>query len=181
MVFFSQIFFKYYENLGIYYILYYLDIQKKLLSIQPLFLNTGTQLLFVARSTIYWLSMVGCSYNENSLHCLLTILHLCHWWFGSSDSCQGLRRVFAKLSLNDVFSFSFIEYCLHGLCLFLNMVISENIDRQTKKQYRHGVKYCWQCWGTIFVVCAQFKFKVDIQKKEIWVFLVKELQKVHKK
>ena len=44
--------FKYYENLGIRYILYCLDIhQKELKSIQPLFLNPGTQLLFVSRST----------------------------------------------------------------------------------------------------------------------------------
>ena len=52
MVFLNQISFKYYENLGIYYILYYLDIhQKELKSIKPLFLNPGTQLLFVGRST----------------------------------------------------------------------------------------------------------------------------------
>ena len=52
MVFLNQILFKYYENLGICYISYYLDIhQKELKSIQPLFLNTGAQLLFVTRST----------------------------------------------------------------------------------------------------------------------------------
>ena len=51
MVFLNQISFKYYENLGIYYILYYLDIhQKELKSIQPLFLNPGAWLLFVGRS-----------------------------------------------------------------------------------------------------------------------------------
>ena len=51
MVFFNQISFKYYENLGIYYILNYLDIcQKELKSIQPLVLNTGAWLHFVARS-----------------------------------------------------------------------------------------------------------------------------------
>ena len=51
MIYLNQILFKYYENLGICYILYYLDIhQKELKSIQPLFLNPGTQLLFVGRS-----------------------------------------------------------------------------------------------------------------------------------
>ena len=44
--------FKYYENMGICYILYYLDIhQKELKSIQPVLLNPGGPLLFVARST----------------------------------------------------------------------------------------------------------------------------------
>ena len=51
MVFLNQILFKYYENLGICYILYYLDIhQKELKSIQPVLLNPGAPLLFVARS-----------------------------------------------------------------------------------------------------------------------------------
>ena len=51
MVFLNQILFKYYENLGICYILYYLDIhQKKLKSIQPVLLNPGALLLFVSRS-----------------------------------------------------------------------------------------------------------------------------------
>ena len=51
MVFLIQILFKYYEHLGICYILYYLDIhQRELKYIQPLFLNTGAWLLFVARS-----------------------------------------------------------------------------------------------------------------------------------
>ena len=51
MVFLNQSLLKYYGNLGICYILYYLDIhQKKLKSIQPLFLNIGAQLLFAARS-----------------------------------------------------------------------------------------------------------------------------------
>ena len=51
MVFLNRISFKYYENLAIYYILYYLDIhQKESKFIQPLFLNTGAQSLFVARS-----------------------------------------------------------------------------------------------------------------------------------
>ena len=46
-----QILFKYYENLGICYILYYLDIhQGELKSIQPVLLNPGALLLFVARS-----------------------------------------------------------------------------------------------------------------------------------
>ena len=52
MVFLNQISFKYYEALGIYHVLYYLDIhQKELKSIQPLFLNPGARLLFVGRST----------------------------------------------------------------------------------------------------------------------------------
>ena len=52
MVFLNQILFKYYENLGICYILYFLDIhQKELKSIQPVLLNPGAPLLFVARST----------------------------------------------------------------------------------------------------------------------------------
>ena len=52
MIFLNQILFKYYENLEIRYILYYLDIhQKELKSIWPLFLNPGTWLLFAARST----------------------------------------------------------------------------------------------------------------------------------
>ena len=51
MVFLNQISFKYYEDLGFYYILYYLDIhQKELKSTQPLFPNTGAWLLFVVRS-----------------------------------------------------------------------------------------------------------------------------------
>ena len=51
MVFLNQILCKYYENLGICYILYYLDIHpKKLKSIQPVLLNPGAPLLFVARS-----------------------------------------------------------------------------------------------------------------------------------
>ena len=51
MVFLNQTLFKYHENLGICYILYYLDIHKKeLKSIQPVLLNPGAQLLFVARS-----------------------------------------------------------------------------------------------------------------------------------
>ena len=51
MVFLNQILFKYYENLGICYILYYLDIhQKELKSIQPVLLNLGAWLLFVTRS-----------------------------------------------------------------------------------------------------------------------------------
>ena len=52
MVFLNQILFKYYENLGICYILYYLDIhqKKKLKSTQPVVLNPGAQLLFVTRS-----------------------------------------------------------------------------------------------------------------------------------
>ena len=52
MIYLNQIFFKYYENLGKCYILYYLDInQKELKSIQPLFLNPSPCLLFVGRST----------------------------------------------------------------------------------------------------------------------------------
>ena len=48
MVFLNQILFKYYENVEICYVLYYLDIhQKELKSIQPLFLNPGARLLFV--------------------------------------------------------------------------------------------------------------------------------------
>ena len=51
MIYLNQIMFKYYENLGICYILYYLDNhQKELKSIQPLFLNPGARLLFVGRS-----------------------------------------------------------------------------------------------------------------------------------
>ena len=51
MVFLSPILFKYYENWGICYILYYLDIHKKELKyIQPVLLNPGAWLLFVARS-----------------------------------------------------------------------------------------------------------------------------------
>ena len=51
MIYLNKILFKYYENLGRCYILYYLDIhQKELKSIWPLFLNPGTQLLFVGRS-----------------------------------------------------------------------------------------------------------------------------------
>ena len=51
MVFLNQILFNYYENSGICCILYYLNIhQKELKTIQPLFLNTGARLLFVARS-----------------------------------------------------------------------------------------------------------------------------------
>ena len=54
MIILNQILVKYYGYLGVCYILYYLDIHKKeLKSIQPLFLNPGTQLLFVGRSTIY--------------------------------------------------------------------------------------------------------------------------------
>ena len=54
MIYLNQILFKYYENLGICYILYYLDIhQKKLNSIQPLFLSPGARLLFVGRSMMY--------------------------------------------------------------------------------------------------------------------------------
>ena len=53
MIFFNLILFKYYENFRICYILYYLDIhQKEMKSIQPLFLNPGAQILFVARSDI---------------------------------------------------------------------------------------------------------------------------------
>ena len=53
MVFLNQISFKYYEDLGIYYVLYYLAIhQKELKSIQPLFLKPGAQLLFVGRSRL---------------------------------------------------------------------------------------------------------------------------------
>ena len=53
MIFLNQIMFKYYEKLGICYILYYVSInQKRLKYIQPLVLNTGAQLLFVARSTL---------------------------------------------------------------------------------------------------------------------------------
>ena len=53
MIYLNQILFKDCENLGICYILYYLDIhrKKKLKSIQPLFLNPGVRLLFVWRST----------------------------------------------------------------------------------------------------------------------------------
>ena len=51
MIYLNQILFKCYENLGICYILYCLDIhQKELKSIQPLFLNPGARLLFVGRS-----------------------------------------------------------------------------------------------------------------------------------
>ena len=54
MIYLNQILFKYYENLGICYILYYLDIhQKELNSIQPLFLNPGARLLFVGRSEMW--------------------------------------------------------------------------------------------------------------------------------
>ena len=54
MVFLNQILFKYYESLGICYILYYLDIHKKeLKSIQPVLLNPGTWLLFVTRSSLF--------------------------------------------------------------------------------------------------------------------------------
>ena len=53
MVFLNQILFKYYENWGIRYILYYPDIhQKELKSIHPVLLNPGAPLLFVARSTL---------------------------------------------------------------------------------------------------------------------------------
>ena len=55
MVFLIQILFKYYEHLWICYILYYIDIQhKELNSIQPLFINSDTWLLFMARSKYYW-------------------------------------------------------------------------------------------------------------------------------
>ena len=51
MIYLNQILFKYYENLGICYILYYINIhQKELKYILPLFLNLGAQLLFVGRS-----------------------------------------------------------------------------------------------------------------------------------
>ena len=51
MIYLNQILFKYYENLGICYILYYLDIhQKELKYVQPLSLNPGARLLFVGRS-----------------------------------------------------------------------------------------------------------------------------------
>ena len=57
MVFLNQILFKYYENLGICYILYYLDIhQKELKSVEPVLLNPGALLLFVARSTTSWVT-----------------------------------------------------------------------------------------------------------------------------
>ena len=53
MAFLNQILFKYYENLGICYILYYLDIhQKEMKSIQPVLLNPGAPLPFVARSNM---------------------------------------------------------------------------------------------------------------------------------
>ena len=53
MVFLNQILFKHYENLGIWYILYYLDVhQNELKSIQPVLLNPGALLLFVALSTL---------------------------------------------------------------------------------------------------------------------------------
>ena len=52
MIFLKQILFKYHENLGICYILYYFDIhQKELKSIQPVLLNPGAPLLFVAVSS----------------------------------------------------------------------------------------------------------------------------------
>ena len=53
MIYLNQILFKYYEDSGICYILYYLDIhQKELKSIQPLFLSPGAQLRFVGRSIL---------------------------------------------------------------------------------------------------------------------------------
>ena len=71
MVFLNQILFKYYENLGISYILYYLNIhQKELKSIQLVLLNPGALLLFVARS------MLLCS---STFH-LISFTHLvCRW------------------------------------------------------------------------------------------------------
>ena len=59
MVFLNQILFRYYENLGICYILYYLDIhQKELKSIQPVLLNPGAPLLFVAVSMMIMIKNV---------------------------------------------------------------------------------------------------------------------------
>ena len=103
MVFLNQIFFKYYENLGIYYLLYYLDIhQKELKSIQPLFLNPGARLLFVGRSiTIQIIIISVLDYlsnfnpeNRNNNH------HFCwsqHNW-RPSTSVNG-RFISARLRL----------------------------------------------------------------------------------
>ena len=60
MIYLNQILFKYYENLGMCYILYYLDIhQKELKSIQPLLLNPGARLPFVGRSKNFFALVIS--------------------------------------------------------------------------------------------------------------------------
>ena len=66
MIYLNQVLFKYYESLGICYILYYLDMhQKELKSIQPLFLNPGARLLFVGRSIFYKYFAIFNSWNSS--------------------------------------------------------------------------------------------------------------------
>ena len=89
MVFLNQISFKYYENLGIYYILYYLDIhQKELKSIYPLFLNPGAWLLFVGRSTAIGSWGYGWRIDITSHVAVVTSLFLrsCSSWSSQSGS-----------------------------------------------------------------------------------------------
>ena len=108
--FLNQISFKYYENLGIYYILYYLDIhQKELKSIQPLFLDPGTQLLFVGRSKVY-LHHHHCSKEDCNL-LLHLLLHL------NSHPMHGLTSNFKKKlkTLSSTFSFPWTPKPLHPL------------------------------------------------------------------
>ena len=49
-----------------------------------------------------------------------------------------------------------LGHWLHGLCTFLNMVINTKAARileKSEKNNRHNVAYCWQCWGTVYMVC----------------------------
>ena len=85
MVFLNQILFKYYENVEICYVLYYLDIhQKELKSIQPLFLNTGTQLLFMGRSSQK--GFISTNLLAACLFCLQFCYILAGWEGSAADS-----------------------------------------------------------------------------------------------
>ena len=80
MGFLNQISFKYYENLGIYYILYCLSIhQKELKSIQPLFLYPGAWLLFVGRS-MNGMVMVWMVWYSNGMNGMIWYGHTMAWY-----------------------------------------------------------------------------------------------------
>ena len=97
--------FKYYENLRICYILYYLNIhQKELKSIEPVLLNPGALLLSVTRSTTHRLPQpvsrvwVSGRYGYRSLQSDLGVNHDDHYTLLTHSSPIPLLRSFFEYS-----------------------------------------------------------------------------------
>ena len=51
-----------------------------------------------------------------------------------------------------------LGYCLHGLCTFSNLVISENIGRKSEKEKKR-IDMMWTVIGNVAadMICAHFQ------------------------